>query len=222
VNGRKATVAAKATSRNDSEPFDSFTARALREAVQVLKEAQELAEKQTRSELLQSWQANGPSTSQHEGGTTGHAPTEIVLQAFWVEQGLNQQQAARLTSELQTDPVAQQWSLEQLAAKMNLLQRILPDSSIAHLAYQHHQVLQVTSQHMVQAIVTLLNAMPEGTNVISMLEKQPKILCSEPPELVERVQRVLDKLEQLHPSSDRRVVAGELQALKLTCNTQSD
>ena len=209
---RRCTLVAQATPSSDREPFDAFTARAVREAVQLLKEAQALAEEQTRSELFQSWQA---SESSQNGGaeSSGCGPTESVLQAFWEEQGLNQHHAARLSSELQRDPVSRSWSLQQLAAKLSLLQRILPDSSIAQLAYQHHPVLQVSSQQVVQVIVTLLDVMPEGTNVIAMLEKQPKLLCSKTHELTERLQRVLGKLVQLHPSADRNVVAGMLWGL---------
>lgn len=130
---------------SSGEPeFDAFELEALREAARLLQEAQELAERQTRQDLMQSWRlsnaddrAAASSSDPLAGVTTPwDAATDLAssseaspapdaaLENFWVEQGLSASQAARLVAGF--SKAGGRPSTAALAAKMRRLTRVLP------------------------------------------------------------------------------------------------
>lgn len=101
------------------------TYRALREAGELLAEAQELARQQTLADLMAAWTADSvtsDTTAAAAGAAAGASPptqplsqqqqigvsSDAALQAFWCEQGLSQSEAQQLMKEVARD--------EQLAA----------------------------------------------------------------------------------------------------------
>ncbi len=128
--------------------------------------------------------------------------TEESLRSFWIEQGLKSNEAQRLVKELQ-EAGMQNMSLGQLAAKMQRLERILPDVDVAALVYKDCRLLSTPSSLMVENMVTLIGL--GFKDVISMIRKQPGLLAMEA--LTERCEQVLDKMMSIHPSKSKKVVA---------------
>lgn len=107
--------------------------RALREAAELLAEAQELARQQTLSDLMSSWTADSatqqpppvaaadafnsssssssspaiqqqPDPAAAAAAGAAQLSSAAALEAFWCEQGLSQPEAQRLMREVQADP----------------------------------------------------------------------------------------------------------------------
>lgn len=128
---------------SDQQPFDERTRRALREAAELLSEAQELAQQQARDELLASWQL-GQTDSR--GSAPAQPSSDTALQAFLVEQGLHKPQAELLLKALHSD---EQFSVclstQALQQKFSSLHRVLPVLGVAALVVDEPRLL-ITSR----------------------------------------------------------------------------
>lgn len=120
------------------QPFDERARRALREAAEILSEAQELAQQQARDELLSSWQLGSATTE----GTAPQQSSATAIQAFLVEQGLQKPQAAALLKVLHSDEqFSSCLSTEVLQQKLSSLQRVLPEADTAALVLDEPRLL---------------------------------------------------------------------------------
>jgi hypothetical protein len=133
---------------------------------------------------------------------TDGQPTEENLRSFWIEQGLRSSEAQRLVREIQESSMPSM-SLGQLAAKMQRLERILPDLDVAALVHKDFRLLSTPSSFMVENMVALIGL--GFQDVISMISKQPGLLAMEG--LSQRGEQVLSKMISIHPSKSRKVVA---------------
>lgn len=178
-----------------ADELDSFERAAIQEVVDIYREAQALAEDQTRAELLQYL------SSENTSSTTAPAHNQ-ALESFWVEQGLSRSQAESLTR--QVLGLEHKFSTEQLSASLQRWRRVLPDVDVVELVYKDCQLLLADVTAAVRNIVELVTFMP-NKDVISMIRKQPRLLWCE--DLPERLARVVQKLVQIHPSQQLTVVA---------------
>lgn len=173
---------------------DRFEAAAMKEAAELYMQAQQLATQQTQAELLQ-YLSSEPTTPVKQP-----AATNLAIESFWVEQGLNRPEAEALTRQiLGLDPNV---STPQLTASVQRWRRVLPDVDIAELALKDCQLLLADVTAAVRNIVEMVTFLPQK-DVISMIRKQPRLLWCD--DLPQRMQRVVDKLVQLHPSKEKDV-----------------
>lgn len=157
----------RARASSSDQPFDARTRRALREAAEILAEAQELAQQQTIQELRSSWQADSlvnPPT------VTAGQSTEAALEACFVEFGLSNAAAGTLLHAIKSDPQlsSSYLSTELVSQKLSSLQRVLPDAEVAALVAAEPLLLLASSNQLVSNLVSLVNALP-GRDVISMV-----------------------------------------------------
>jgi len=122
-----------------------------------------------------------------------------------MEQGLSSFEALGLHKELylKAGSTRQQLSLEQLSAKIQRWQRVLPDVNIARLAVNDPDIFYADISTGLRAVIVLVEVMP-GRDVMSMVSKQPKLLWQE--DLAGRLGRAIALLIKLHPSRDEDVV----------------
>ncbi|KAI8469466.1 MAG: hypothetical protein J3K34DRAFT_279960 [Monoraphidium minutum] len=205
---------------------DALFDRALREAVEIHRRAQELAEQQARSELMQGWAADGGGADRGGGGPGGGGSPEpapaapAAVAAFFEEQGLGRAAAERLAARLLEAGAGPPGAattgggggggvtLERLQAKWLALQRVLPDGDLGDLVSREPGLLSASSGDLVGALVALVSAFPRR-NVQGMIQARPGLMLLQ--DLPERCERTVAKLMSLHPSKDLEVVAGLIE-----------
>jgi hypothetical protein len=187
-------------------PLSPLDKAALREAGELLQQAQEISELQTRSELMSSLAADEPAAG--GGGEAGGEPppSEQALAGFWLEQGLKRHEAERLARELAARGKPPP-PLSRLAAKVSQLARVLPGLDVAQLVYRESGLLFSPAPLLVNNLVVLIQL--GFRDVVAMVAKQPGLLLLE--DLAGSVGRALDKLVAVHPSRSRRVAADLLE-----------
>ncbi|KAG2493031.1 hypothetical protein HYH03_008694 [Edaphochlamys debaryana] len=129
------------------------------------------------------------------------APRRAVV-SFWCEQGLSSHAAEQLVRRLEES--GRRYSLEQLSAKVQRLQRVLPDVDLAAMVDRDTELLEVDPGLAIRNMVVLVSCFP-GKDMALLLARQPRLLRE--PELQARCDRTLAQLTRLHPSRDPRVVA---------------
>jgi len=175
---------------SSDQPFDARTRRALREAAEILAEAQELAQQQTIQELRSSWQADSLVNPPTAAGPS----TEAALEACFVEFGLSKKAASNLLHTIKKDPQMSRTylSTETLSQKLASLQRVLPDAEVAALVAAEPLLLLASSNQLVSNLVALVNALP-GRDVISMVVRCA-LPCSTNSSIVCTTQRLFSLL----------------------------
>lgn len=172
---------------------------ALREALELFNQSRELATLQTRAELINAFVADGEAEVARIDGNP--AALRRAIAGYLVELGLTQTASEKLAKDLQeAGKVA---SLEQLAARVSRLQRVLPEADIGAMVAKDSAILDVDSRLAIRNMVVLVEAFP-GKDLVSILSRQPRLLyCADLPE---RRDRVFAHLVKLHPSKDPRVI----------------
>lgn len=173
---------------------------ALHEAAELYMQAKTLSDNQVRSELMESWMLDSRpagATSQAEEATTDASR----LTSFWVEQGLTEKQAGRVSQEiLKRDAYA---DVSQVAAKISILYRILPEGDVAAMVCKDVSVLDVDPNVAVRNLVILVEAFA-NRDVVEMVSKQPSLLTVD--DLEARINRSVQKLVEIHPSKSAETV----------------
>eukprot|EP00878_Enallax_costatus_P026777 GHUV01028771.1.p1 GENE.GHUV01028771.1~~GHUV01028771.1.p1 ORF type:complete len:243 (+),score=65.52 GHUV01028771.1:159-887(+) len=203
--GPPAAAGREGGSSPEQPAFDERTKRALREAAELLSEAQQLAQQQAREELSASWQLAATHSAPFEPSS------DTALQAFLVEQGLRQPQAELVLKALHSDEqYSQCLSTRALQQKFKSLQRVLPEADVAALVAAEPRLLLTSSEQLVANLVALVQGLP-GRNVVDMVSRLPRLLLVT--DMADRLGRIMKKLIQLHPSHSVEVVAGEPSTL---------
>ncbi|GAX84467.1 hypothetical protein CEUSTIGMA_g11887.t1 [Chlamydomonas eustigma] len=175
-------------------PDDMLTS-AYDEALQIFSQARTLSELQVKMELEQAFASETSSDSllQEEA--------QDALSSFWVEQGLSQAAATRLSEEIRQR--GQTYTMNQLSSKVLRWQRLLPDADIGSLMARDPGILDADVNSALLNMIALVEAFP-GLEIMALLIRQPRLLWSD--DLRSRVSRVLDHIYRLHPSKDMSVV----------------
>ncbi|GBF98420.1 hypothetical protein Rsub_10485 [Raphidocelis subcapitata] len=219
---------------------DAFMSAALAEAVGLVRRAQELAAQQARSELMQSWQADGGGAASGGGsggggggggGTPPPAASREAVAAFLLEQGLAAADAARLAEAI-TDGGAFSggggggaWSGGGGGGSEAAARGGAP--SLAQLEAKWAGLRRVLPDADVASMVLREPALLGATSgelvgaVVALVAAFPSVdvqaMAEARPALLllrdlpERCERVVAKLVELHPSGDRDVVAGVIE-----------
>ena len=180
---------------SSGEAFTPLEKNALRETAGLLQQAQEMAELQTRAELMSSLAADAL-----EDGAAQQQGTEDNVFSFWLEQGLKAYEARRLTQELAAGG-APLPTLAQLAAKMQRISRVLPDADVVALVCRESRLLRTPSSRMVENLVALIQL--GCRDVTGMVSRHPGLLAAE--DLQGAAERALGKLVSIHPSGSLQV-----------------
>ncbi|GLC43442.1 hypothetical protein PLESTB_001557700 [Pleodorina starrii] len=183
--------------RQEEEPSEQ---KALAEAASMFEQARTMAHLQTQHELEQAFLADLDLTA--TAAPPEPAPRRAMV-SFWCEQGLSSGAAEQLVRRLEES--GRRYNVEQVSAKVQRLNRILPDADVPAMVERELEVLDVDSGLAIRNMVVLVEAFP-GRQVTDLIQRQPRLLVC--PDLPERKERVLELLTKLHPSRDRKVVAG--------------
>lgn len=129
---------------------------ALREALELFNQSRELATLQTRAELINAFVADGEAEVARIDGNP--AALRRAIAGYLVELGLTQTASEKLAKDLQeAGKVA---SLEQLAARVSRLQRVLPEADIGAMVAKDSAILDVDSRLAIRNMVVLVEAFP--------------------------------------------------------------
>ncbi|GLI60503.1 hypothetical protein VaNZ11_002666 [Volvox africanus] len=170
------------------------------EAVNIFEQARTMAHLQTQHELEQAFLADLDLIA--SPASPEPAPRRALV-SFWCEQGLSSVASEQLVRKL--EEAGRRYSVEQLSAKVQRLNRILPDADVSALVERDLAVLDLDPGLAIRNMVVLVEAFP-GRQVTELVQRQPRLLSC--PDLPERKERVLALLTKLHPSRERKVVAG--------------
>jgi hypothetical protein len=171
---------------------------ALRQAVELLREAQAMAESQTRAELQQAWAADRAYSEREQeraaadaevaaadgaGSTDAATPTtpspdlqQERLALFFEEAGLRAYDAGRLARDLRRDvPDLFRAPLRDVAARMAVLARAVPGVPAAELALRDARLLAVPTDVVVGCMVALVAEFP-GRDAGQMILRCPRLV----------------------------------------------
>ncbi|GFR48235.1 hypothetical protein Agub_g10097 [Astrephomene gubernaculifera] len=182
---------------NRKEHFNEM--EGLAEAYSLFEQARTMSHFQTQHELEQAFMADLGTGVQ---AVAGEQASRLALVSFWCEQGLSQSSSEALVQRLEDS--GRRYSIQQVSAKVQRLNRILPDADIAAIVERDPAVLDMDPALAIRNMVLLVEAFP-GKQVADLAQRQPRLLYC--PDLPERAERVLALLTRLHPSRQRRVVA---------------
>jgi hypothetical protein len=160
---------------------------ALRQAVQLLREATAMADSQTRAELQQAWAADRAWTKKagaaedddandDDANGAQRAPSPEAHAAFFEEAGLRAYDAQRLARDLRRDvPDLASRPLRDVAAALAVLARAVPGVPPAELALRDSRILAVPSEVIVGCMVALVAAFP-GRDAGQLILRCPRLV----------------------------------------------
>jgi len=170
-----------------------FDRAALRQAVLILRQAQEMAQIQTRADLSAAWAADrafaaAERDAREQGGgrddgggaddaTRGDGGQQR-LAAFFEEAGLRAYDAARLARDVRRDvPHLASRPLRDVAGRLYLLARAVPGVPAAELALCDARLLAVPQSVLVGCMVALVAAFP-GADAGQMVLRCPQLVLT--------------------------------------------
>jgi hypothetical protein len=176
--------------RGDPNPDNERAA--LRQAVELLREAQAMAESQTRAELQQAWaadrawsereQEHAAADAEAAGAESSSPPSSSPdlqqerLALFFEEAGLRAYDAGRLARDVRRDtPELFAAPLRDLAARMAVLARAVPGVPAAELALRDARLLAVPPDVVVGCMVALVAEFP-GRDAGQMILRCPRLV----------------------------------------------